>query len=439
MAQGSPFYTYGFGGTPIVSGYYGPATTVTTNIPGPVAPTISGCASTPSQIAYVELFRRLQRRELTLLDFWLELIYNDTAYGVNNAAVRNGFNQLNSTGSPFAPRGTSFGGNRASRPYPQFYHNIFSNLQPPNPGSLTLCAIPGAVAPISFGTSFTSLPRPVNEFKASTPTLPATYSYTPLDCLILATRAYENDFGANHSRTITVAPTNEIGLADIVHVELPDGTWETQRCVGAELNVTGRVATRTLAFNGIPISSPSEVLPLEEDDQVEYYTLGGQVTADGADSNLFTNGAFEGSAQSIPSFIQPALYVWGFSIEWGQVINPALLGPSGQFVPSSNVTTFTTQHWTKPFLVDLARLPDPYHPDLFFSGEPLNPLNYYEFAAATSDTYVIESQSKTASGGYANNGSAVAVKVAGPIKLTWARAVDKTSPGPKLLRLLYDP
>jgi hypothetical protein len=438
VPYGSPFYTYGFGGTPIVSGYYGPATTVTTVIPGPVAPTLSGCASTPTQIAYVELFRRLQRRDITLLDFWLELIYNDTAYGVNNAAVRNGFNALNSTGSPFTTSRT-FSGSRASRPYPQFYQDIFSNLQPPNPGTLSLCAIPGAVAPISFGTSFTSLPRPVNEFKASTPTLPATYSYTPLDCLTLATRAFENDFGANNSRTLTVAPTNEIGLADIVNVELPDGTWENQRCVGAELNVTGRVATRTLAFNGIPISSPSEVLPLGDEDQVEYYTPGGQVTADGADSNLFTNGVIEGSGRGASSFIQPALYVWGFTIEWGQVINPALLGPSGQFVPSSNVQTFTTKHWTKPFLVDLSRVPDPYHPDLFFSGEPLNPLNYYEFAAATSDTYGIESRSRTAAGGYNSNGSYVAVKVAGPIKLTWARTVDKMAPGPKLLRLLYDP
>jgi hypothetical protein len=437
VPYGSPFYTYGFGGAPIVSGYYGPATTVTTEIPGPVAPTLPGCASTPSQIAYVELFRRLQRRDITLLDFWLELIYNDTAYGVNNAAVRNGFNLLNSTGAPFA--GRTFSGSKASRPYPPFYKEIFSNLQPPNPGSLSLCVVPGAVAPISFGTSFTSLPRPINEFKASTPTLPATYSYTPLDCLTLATRAFENDFGANNSRTLTVAPTNEIGLADIVNVELPDGTWETQRCVGAELNVTGRVATRTLAFNGLPISSPSEVLPLDEEDQVEYYVSGGQVTADGADSNLFTNGFLTGSARFLSGFTQPALYVWGFTIEWGQVINPALLGPNGQFVPASNVQTFTTKHWTKPFLVDLARLPDPYHPDLFFSGESLNPLNYYEFLTLTSDTYIIESRSKSDSGSYVSNGSAVAVKVAGPIKLTWARSVDKTAPGPTLLRLLYDP
>lgn len=436
MAFGDPFYTYGFGGTPIVSGYYGPATTVTTTIPGPVAPTLSGCASTPSQIAYVELFRRLQRRQITLIDFWLELIYNDTAYGVNNSAVRNGFNALNSVGSPFTPRGTKIGGSKASRPYPPFYQNIFSNLQPPNPGSLTLCAIPGAVAPISFGTSFSSLPRPINEFKASTPTLPATYSYTPLDCLTLATRAFENDFGANHARTLTVAPTNEIGLADIVHVELPDGTWEAQRCVGAELNVTGRVATRTLAFNGIPISSPSEVLPQEEEDQVEYYTLNGQVTADGADSNLFTNGILEGSAQATPNYTQPALYVWGFTVEWGQVINPALLGPSGQFVPSSNVSTFTTTHWTKPILLDLAAMPDLSNPQLTFSGQSLNPNNYYEFAAATSDTYGITYRITGAGGSYLNSGSFVGVKVAGPIKLTWARTVDKTSPGPRLLRLL---
>jgi hypothetical protein len=436
MPQGSPFYTYGFGGTPIASGYYGPATTVTTVIPGPVAPTLAGCASTPSQIAYVELFRRLQRREITLLDFWLELIYNDTAYGINNAAVRNGFNALNSTGSPFTPRGTRIGGSQASRPYPPFYQNIFSNLQPPNPGNLALCVVPGAVAPISFGTSFTSLPRPVNEFKASTPTLPATYSYTPLDCLTLATRAFENDFGANNSRTLTVAPTNEIGLADIVNVELPDGTWETQRCVGAELNVTGRVATRTLAFNGIPVSSPSEVLPQEEEDQVEYYVSGGQVTADGADSNLFTNGSIPGSALSVPNFTEPALYVWGFTVEWGQVINPSMVPPIGQPVPSSNVRTFTTQHWTKPFWVDLARVPDPYSPYFLYTLQQLNPLNLYGIGG---NNYGIESLSRGANGGYIANGSLVRVRVAGPVSTTWARSVDEMAPGPKLLRLLYDP
>jgi hypothetical protein len=439
MAYGDPFYTYGFGGTPIVSGYYGPATTVTNEIPGPLAPVLPGCASTPTQIAYVELFRRLQRRDITLLDFWLELVYNDTAYGVNNTAVRNGFRNLNMVGLPFASRRlVSSGNNRnAARGYPAFYYDIYSNLQPPNPGSLSLCAIPGSVAPLSFGTSFTSLPRPVNEFKASTPTLPATYAYTPLDCLTLATRAFENDFGANHSRTLTVSPTNEIGLADIVNVEMPDGTWESQRCVGAELNVTGRVATRTLAFNQLPISSPSEILPLEEEDQVEYYTPDGVVTADGADSNLFDPNFFQGSARFTAGFSQPAIYIWGFTIEWGQVINPALLGPSGQFVPSSNVQTFTTQHWTRPFLVDLANQPDPYHPDLFFSLEPLNPQNYYEFAAATLDTYVIESRSRLSSGAYVSNNSSVAIKVAGPVKLTWARTVDKTAPGPKLVRLLY--